>query len=60
MEYEVELRKRINDLIQKYEYNINSFEKEQIEQFIKECKGKNVQIDYAINFLEDKLKKQNK
>lgn len=56
MEYEVELRKRINDLIQKYEYNINSFEKEKIEQFIKECKDKNVQIDYAINFLEDKLK----
>ena len=56
MEYETKLRIEINDLLSKYNYEPNSIERQRIEQLIEDCKAKNIEISYAINFLEEKLK----
>ena len=56
MEYETKLRIEINDLLSKYNYEHNSIERQRIEQLIEDFKAKNIEISYAINFLEEKIK----
>lgn len=56
MEYERELREELNRLLIKYNYLPSEREKQKIEEMINDSKNKNIDINYVINFLEEKLK----
>lgn len=56
MEYERELREELNRLLIKYNYLPSEIEKQKIEEMINDSKNKNIDINYVINFLEEKLK----
>ena len=56
MEYERELREELNRLLIKYNFLPSEREKQKIEEMINDSKNKNIDINYVINFLEEKLK----